>query len=905
MINDDEDEKNLDNFYPNSVLSQTSTTKNNQVPFNTDIDTITTPENQYHYLCRECHKFPLIDFCKDIKYIKYTCSCVNNKKTTIKDFIDEIYENIFTLSSGSLLSSSQNIYNKIENIKGLFCEQSYRNKNEGFCKTCLLNLCQDCINGHQKEHEIIKYKDIEIDISRLDKEMKKIQENNLNDISCKEIETVIVKQKSNSSLECINKEDIKKFNQLINIILNNFKIFPNYIHFFNIRNIMNFLFKLEDESETNEIKYNNELSENDIITIEYKNNINNKTKLFNKTFVDNNKEKMNMEIEGEILQLNKEHIFNSNKNYVIIKLIIKKDVNEIDMYKMFANCQNLISINGISQWKKTKIINISKMFFNCVSLSYIPDINDWDISKVNDDFLIYFNCYSLIFLTNLENINKFNKKINSYLEGISLTKYFDINNDITIKNMIAYNFCINFLGYKFIIKNKNIEIVLFNGNQNEFIACYKKEEVNEKGKEINIFYKNEIKGKKKETEIEIDIIIKIININANIVDIIYSSILDFSKFNTIYVKNMSHMFDKFEYLNYLPDISNWNTDNVTDMSYMFSGCNHLISLPDLSKWNTNNVINMSNMFEYCFLLKSLPDISKWNTNKVVDMNSMFNLCFSLLILPDISKWNTNNVRDMKIMFSSCEKLKYLPDISNWNTNNVTNMSSMFNSCSSLTHLPDLSKWNTNKVVTMEWMFRSCYSLMSLPDISKWNTNNVTNMNSMFYGCTSLLVLPDISKWNISNVTDMGQMFDNCSSIKFLPDISKWNTSNVTSMYRLFNCCKLLSSLPDISKWNISNVKNISDIFSNCHSLSSLPKISNWNTSNVMLMDDLFRDCTSLTYLPDLSKWKINKDKVMVEKFHNCLSLLSIPNIEKENIHIVKKKKNAKKKNTKKKKMKKK
>ena len=64
----------------------------------------------------------------------------------------------------------------------------------------------------------------------------------------------------------------------------------------------------------------------------------------------------------------------------MIKLIIRNNVNEINLYKMFANCINLISLDGISKFRKTKIINISKMFYNCTSLSSIIDIKDWDIS---------------------------------------------------------------------------------------------------------------------------------------------------------------------------------------------------------------------------------------------------------------------------------------------------------------------------------------------------------------------------------------------------------------------------------------------------------------------------------------------------------------------------------------------
>ena len=51
------------------------------------------------------------------------------------------------------------------------------------------------------------------------------------------------------------------------------------------------------------------------------------------------------------------------------------------MYKMFANCINLIYVNGISKLKKN--VNINKIFYNCISLSSIPDFKDWKIQKYN------------------------------------------------------------------------------------------------------------------------------------------------------------------------------------------------------------------------------------------------------------------------------------------------------------------------------------------------------------------------------------------------------------------------------------------------------------------------------------------------------------------------------------------
>ena len=63
-------------------------------------------------------------------------------------------------------------------------------------------------------------------------------------------------------------------------------------------------------------------------------------------FVKNNKEKFKIEIEGRKLDLIEEYEFKTKEKTVRIKLFKKKNVSEINMYKMFSNCINLISLKG-------------------------------------------------------------------------------------------------------------------------------------------------------------------------------------------------------------------------------------------------------------------------------------------------------------------------------------------------------------------------------------------------------------------------------------------------------------------------------------------------------------------------------------------------------------------------------
>jgi len=100
------------------------------------------------------------------------------------------------------------------------------------------------------------------------------------------------------------------------------------------------------------------------------------------------------------------------------------------MYKMFANCKNLVYVNGIS--KINRIINVNKIFYDCKSLSSIPDYKDWKINK-NNGYLMFFNCISFIFLPYEKELN-----INKYDEeflGILITKYLKYNKEIIISNI--------------------------------------------------------------------------------------------------------------------------------------------------------------------------------------------------------------------------------------------------------------------------------------------------------------------------------------------------------------------------------------------------------------------------------------------------------------------------------------
>ena len=262
---------------------------------------------------------------------------------------------------------------------------------------------------------------------------------------------------------------------------------------------------------------------------------------------------------------------------------------------------------------------------------------------------------------------------------------------------------------------------------------------------------------------------------------------------------------------------------ITDFSYMFLDCD-LRSI-DFSKWKSNDITNLSYMFSECRSLLYVKNISNINIHKVDDISSMFNECDSLKEITGITNWNTSNVTNMSCLFRYCGQLQSLPDISNWDTSKVTDMSYMLYKCKSIEFLPEISYWNTSKVKNMSSMFYGCESLLFLPDISSWDISNVEKIGEMFFSCNTLESLPDISKWKTKNITDINSLFSQCKSLKYLPDISKWDTSKVTDMSRMFFQCSSLKQLPDISKWDISHVRYKNEMFEGCDLLRSFPDFS--------------------------------------------------------------------------------
>ena len=133
--------------------------------------------------------------------------------------------------------------------------------------------------------------------------------------------------------------------------------------------------------------------------IKYKNEINiiNKTDkesekdIFGKKFVENNKNNIELIINGNKSNLINKYRLGKGENK--IKIIIKNKITNLE--DMFDGCESLKNIEELKYLDTKDINNYSYMFFGCSLLSDIKGIEDWDVSNGNDFNNMFRGCSSL------------------------------------------------------------------------------------------------------------------------------------------------------------------------------------------------------------------------------------------------------------------------------------------------------------------------------------------------------------------------------------------------------------------------------------------------------------------------------------------------------------------------------
>ena len=448
-----------------------------------------------------------------IKKSKYTICpiCKENIKLNLEEYKIYLFEckNKHEIDNILINEFEQT---QISDISKIECEKCKgTNKNETYknafyrCNTCKINICPMCKSSHDKTHNIINYdnknylceKHNEVYSLYCNKCKMNIcmhcenEHNNHEIISFGKIfpnidEIKVKKEKLREKLDIL-KNDVKEMINILNITIENLENYfnisdyiinnydnkqVNYEILYNINNIYNNNLIDDIDYIINE-NYNNKFKKifgmheqmlsKDInkLKIYYKINKNEKKiKIFGKEFVENNKEKCKLFIEGKEYELmeyldiknikeikdkleitlvgirnitNASYMFSGREGILIDEkfesLLSVPDlskwntinvtdmkymffccssltslpdisewntINVTDMNHMFSYCKSLLSLPDISKWNTSNVINMDFMFCECSSLSSLPDISKWNISKVKSKACMFSDCNKLL-----------------------------------------------------------------------------------------------------------------------------------------------------------------------------------------------------------------------------------------------------------------------------------------------------------------------------------------------------------------------------------------------------------------------------------------------------------------------------------------------------------------------------
>ena len=196
-------------------------------------------------------------------------------------------------------------------------------------------------------------------------------------------------------IECEYEDNFNYFIELINIIIDDYKSFPNYFHSYNIEGIYRF-YILKDNDFGAKIKYFNAP--------------NKQIRLFGSQFVKINQKYLNIIIEDSIESIKEFHKFNANKSIVEIYLTNKTKDN-IGSYQsfyyldnMFQDCESLLEVDFSNNKESLSNGNLSHLFDGCTSLQKIPEcLTEWVNGNIKYIDNIFQDCRSLKSLPDISN----------------------------------------------------------------------------------------------------------------------------------------------------------------------------------------------------------------------------------------------------------------------------------------------------------------------------------------------------------------------------------------------------------------------------------------------------------------------------------------------------------------------
>ena len=507
--------------------------------------------------------------------------------------------------------------------KNYFCIK-HAKKFDFYCFDCNANFCEKCENLH-KEHETEKFSKIKPKREYV-KELEKITKNQKEKLrgfkaSIKKLFNDMIKTIDSylNSYIMIENTLIRRFNtsflnyQLIRNLKNK-KLFENDIfnkleNFDKIEEINKKFISLFNDiyRPINDAKLKSEKKKplykltninNNKIKIIYnigEKKFDRRVKLFDPVFVENNKDKLSLIVDGKKQQELSVYYLNvMDKNKITVELEGIRDLNNrhsnssvTDMSYMFNNCKYLQDVD-FRNWKTDNIVSMEAMFQLC-DLEKIPDISFFNTSNLENIRALFCKCTKL---REIPNMNRWFNNKESKLSNISML----FNGCKSLTN-------INLPKYWYTTKLEDMSYM--------FNRCVNLREIHN----LKSLQTNNVKnmcglfnGCEKLNVVRVD-------------------------FRTPNVEDMSIMFQGCRSLEKI-HIRFSDTQKLRNLSGMFSGCTKLKAI-NIGIYSTDNVTNMTGLFRGCTNLEALPDLRKWNMLKAEKADGLFYGCKKLRTVP---KW---------------------------------------------------------------------------------------------------------------------------------------------------------------------------------------------------------------------------------------------------------------------------
>ena len=513
-----------------------------------------------HYFCQNCKSFPNLVF-KDNKKVIIHCGDSDGNEMDLKKYLE-------------FKTTKDNIPQNISNESN--------NKCIGYCFDCKNKFFENNADEH-KEHFFKKYDDMisfiknKLKLPKIEKGETKSEPYSFTEERNVINEFKLVNENGNHNkiVEIDNITNIDNlysnnpFEELIKIIIEDSKLYPNDTHYENNKNIFYYL------SDQMEIEYYN--YENQSLDI----------RIFGQIFVENNANNFILFIGGKEEKLKGIIKVKDPNETLNIKLI---KINEAtDLSNMFNKCDCLSKINIINRWNTSNVTTMSGMFSGCKALERLPDMSKWETNKVTDLSNMFEGCETIESLPDIsewkvENVKSMRYMFNGcgsleHLPDLSKWKTINLENIDSI-----FQNCMDLISLEG-LKNWNISKVT--SMSYAFANCWSLTELGDISKWNT------------------EKVISFSNMFADCNSLI--KLPDLSKWKTQNAKKMNYMFSNCRKLEYLPDISQWNVQNVISMSNMFENCSSLKSFPNISKWRKNKDLDTSYMFIGCDSLKEIPN----------------------------------------------------------------------------------------------------------------------------------------------------------------------------------------------------------------------------------------------------------------------------------------------------------